>query len=64
MIKHSIVKAIYIDDIYCDICGEKMENNIQLLTYPPQFEYICPKCGNTEISKTKYPNITLETEDE
>jgi transposase-like protein len=49
MIKKKWVKAVYIKEMYCDVCGEKMEKSgLMLTSFPPQIEYICKKCGYTE----------------
>ena len=49
MIKKRWVKAIYVKELFCDKCGEKMSRSgLMLTSLPPQYEYICKKCGHTE----------------
>ena len=55
MIKKSYVRT-YINELYCDKCGAKMEaTNDQVLTvWPPKYTYICLTCGNTEVTSAIY----------
>ena len=56
MIKRAQVTAIYQINMYCDLCGKRMEraNDVVLCTSPPQFVYKC-KCGHIEYSTKSYP---------
>lgn len=50
--------------LMCDECGINMErpDNIILTSYPPQYNYVCPKCGRTETSTQGYPYIDFVEE--
>jgi hypothetical protein len=37
------------EEMICKICGEKMGLSRELLVNPPRTEYICKKCGHTEV---------------
>jgi len=56
----------YSVDIYklkaiCRDCDAEMERQKEiLLTAPPQYRYICPKCGKEETSIECYPKIVIE----
>lgn len=54
------------EDLTCDNCNETMiSRNVILLSYPPQYQYYCPKCDTTETSLTMYPNyVEKEKEQE
>lgn len=42
----------------CDKCGTEMEiQPYALCSDPPQYDYICPKCGATERHSVVYPYI-------
>lgn len=48
----------------CSKCGAKMiADRSQVFTsYPPQYMYRCPKCGNTEYGLCSEDDIDEETE--
>lgn len=46
--------------LYCDKCHAEMELLETLLSYPPQYVYTCPKCGEEVTMNEKYPNISYE----
>lgn len=52
--------------LMCDKCGVEMERPDEFVftTYPPQYEYVCPKCGKKETSTQGYPYIDFVEEDE
>lgn len=52
--------------LICDNCGTEMErpDDLVLATYPPQYNYACPKCGRTETSTQGYPYIDFVEEGE
>lgn len=50
MIKKSyLIPEFYIHKIpYCDDCDEQLKDTgIALMSNPPQYQYICPKCNKT-----------------
>ena len=56
MIKKRYIKRIYIEELYCDKCGSKMESTgvgVCLATYPAQYPY---QCSNKLCNKV----ITLQ----
>lgn len=64
MTKKKRVKAIYLVDLYCDKCGNKMKStNISYPTYPIQHEYQC-ECGHKEMTTTLYPHLEYEYEED
>ena len=55
MVKKTEVKT-FINRIYCDKCGTEMRTSpVLLTTYPPQYQYECPKCGELLTSTVCYP---------
>lgn len=58
MIESKEVK-VFEERLYCDNCGEEMQlsDGCTLLSNPPKYAYICPKCNNTEIISEIYPKI-------
>ena len=61
MVKRARVINTYQINLYCDICGNRMErDNIVLTSYPPQFKYHCKVCGNVETSYQQYPYQQVE----
>ena len=49
MIKKRYVKSIYLKELYCDECGEKMlPTGEVLLSFPSQYKYYCQNCGHEE----------------
>ena len=48
--------------LFCDYCGEEMEATGEvLLTYPPQYVHVCPKCNAKQnIRNKQYPYIKYE----
>ena len=64
MIKKFEVKP-FIIKLYCNKCGEEMKDtNIVLSSYPPQYQYICPKCNSKINSINKYPEIIYDVIEE
>ena len=60
MVKKTEVRT-YINRLYCDKCGTEMETSpVVLTTYPPQYQYKCPKCGECTVSTNSYPYIEYE----
>lgn len=54
MVKSKKVET-YVAILYCDNCGAEMRLCPEVLTsYPPQYKYICPKCGRAETSTVLY----------
>ena len=47
-----------VQELHCDDCEVEMERqSIIYPSNPPQFEYKCPKCGKTIITRESYPII-------
>lgn len=64
MIKAKKITAKKEENIYCDKCGEKLENTgIVYATYPEQYKYICTKCNLVYTETTFYPRIVYEYEE-
>ena len=42
----------------CDI--EMVRDTSMLMTSPPQYKYVCPKCRREEISIECYPKIVIK----
>ena len=63
MVKETKKKIVYprykIERIlYCDKCGAEMyRDNIVLTSYPVQFCYYCPVCGETHTDFEEYDNV-------
>ena len=52
---------VFMDELICDYCGAKMESSgVVLMSDPPMFEHICPKCGKKACPREKYPSIRYE----
>ena len=50
--------AVYQERLYCDKCGTEMYFSGEvLLSYPPQFPHVCPKCGFMITTKEQYPKL-------
>ena len=50
--------TVYQERLYCDKCGTEMYFSGEvLLSYPPQFPHICPKCGFKITTKEQYPKL-------
>lgn len=66
MIKGKEMKCVE-QHLYCERCGTEMERTGQvLLSCPPKYPHICPKCGYKETHLKGYPctefvNIKEET---
>jgi len=44
----------------CSNCFTEMElQPIVLTTYPPMYQYVCPKCGHYETSHELYPYLEI-----
>ena len=54
----------YVIKAYCEKCGEELVEPDILFTYPPQYKYKCPACGNETIYGTKYPSVFYKIDDE
>lgn len=49
MLKKRYIKRIYIEEAICDKCGSLLEpTGAVLMSYPEQYPYRCPECGQTE----------------
>lgn len=49
MLKKKKIKAIYIKEGICDVCGGHMiSTGVCLTSYPAQYPYKCEKCGHPE----------------
>ena len=47
--------------LHCDKCGTEMEfEGKVLISDPPQYPHICPKCGTKKIMEAQYPHIEYE----
>lgn len=47
--------------LHCDKCGTEMEFEEKvLMSDPPQFPHVCPKCGERQIMNAQYPHIEYE----
>lgn len=47
--------------LYCDECGTEMDFLGQvLMSNPPQYPHVCPKCGSQRIMDAQYPRITYQ----
>lgn len=63
MVKETKKKIVYprykIERIlYCDKCGTEMyRDNVVLTSYPVQFSYYCPACGETHTDFEEYDNV-------
>lgn len=58
------VKNVLVDRLLCDDCGAEMQWGGQIYTtYPPQYPYTCPKCGNQQSVDKTYPTYYLELSD-
>lgn len=51
-----------VEPIKCPDCGEivKVNTDIVLTSYPPQYHWVCPKCGKTGY--TKCDSVALENQ--
>ena len=51
----------YMTMIYCSHCGAPLKaSDTVLTTYPPQYQYNCPKCGlDTITTYEKFPNHVI-----
>lgn len=50
--------AVYQERLYCDKCGTEMYFSGEvLLSFPPKFPYVCPKCGFKIATKEQYPKL-------
>lgn len=48
--------------LYCE-CGEEMKRQpIVNMSSPPQYQYVCPKCGRRERDTEAYPAIRFKDE--
>lgn len=47
---------------YCGGEFERMNPDIVLTTYPPQYQYMCNKCGNRITDSEVYPKIVYKEE--
>ena len=63
MVRKQKVK-VYLEDLYCDNCNTKMEQEPFVLTsYSPIYTYKCPNCGEIQTSRNSYPRTVYESED-
>lgn len=54
-------------NLYCDSCGGEMNRiapDVVLTTYPPQYTYICSKCGREFTTSKAYPYIRYVVREE
>lgn len=57
MKKGKEVKCVMVH-LYCDKCGTELEHTGKvLLSYLPQYSYVCPQCGHEEYHSNSYPRI-------
>ena len=63
-LKYRKVHRIYCSD--CDVEMKLSEGGIVYATYPPIYEYVCPKCNHKMTSTAVYPAIeeVWESEDD
>ena len=62
MIRHEEVEnpKWFFVTMVCDECNTEMKQEpIAFTTYPLQYRYYCPKCGNTQMSTNTYPQIEM-----
>lgn len=53
----------YMVEHICDNCNTEMVLNRELLSSPPHYEMVCPKCGNLYIaSEEEAPGIHYSSE--
>ena len=51
---------VSIEYLYCD-CGEEIIRDDRILmSNPPQYKYVCPKCGKLEINNVQYPILRFD----
>lgn len=51
--------------IYCSDCNVEMkQSGMVYATYPPLYEYVCPKCNHKMTSSVMYPVIEEVWENE
>lgn len=54
--EHVEIRSIVIEKLLCDTCGTEMQlDPVVLTTFPPQYQYKCPKCQITIINDKVYP---------
>lgn len=64
MIKGRKITNIQELNMYCDLCGEQMEQgNYVLTSNPPTYVYEC-KCGHHTTSHMRFPRLVYEYEEE
>ena len=50
--------------LMCKNCNiEMVQDCFVYMTDPPQYKYICPKCGYSEMDFQRYPHIELVIND-
>ena len=60
MIKKTEVRT-FINRVYCDECGAEMKvSPVVLDSFPPQYQYICPECGECLTLNVYYPCTEYE----
>lgn len=63
MIVNKAEAKTYICRAFCEECQEEMkEHNFMLMSSPPKYTYICPKCKKEETSTICYPQMKYSEE--
>ena len=61
--KQEVIKCSCIK-LVCDRCGCEMDRQTNvLLSDPPKYNYVCPKCGTNIVSTTLYPYFDNDQQD-
>ena len=51
----------FINRVYCDKCGAEMKASpVVLDSFPPQYQYVCPECGEYLTLNVYYPRTEYE----
>jgi DNA-directed RNA polymerase subunit M/transcription elongation factor TFIIS len=64
MIKKREVVKVEVSNLYCDNCGALMERQRMFYTDPLVYHYECPKCGEMQETKEKFPEFHYTYADE